>query len=825
MKLLRILVVTVIACIVSLTFTSVAHAANPGDWHAGNIVDDAVFYNKNAMDATSIQNFLNSKVPNCDSNGTQPYGNGTRADYSRANGQPLPMVCLKDYYENPSTHANNLDGRSIPSGGLSAAQLISAAAQNYNINPQVLIILLQKEQGLITDDWPWDIQYRSATGYGCPDSSVCDSQYYGFFNQVNNAARQFRLYANNPNNYNYVAGMNNAILYSPNTSCGTANVYIQNQATAGLYNYTPYTPNQAALNNLYGTGDGCSSYGNRNFWRYFVDWFGSTYINYSWQTVAQAAYYDSGKQAPASVGQLVAGQRYYITMTVKNNGNVTWQQGGNNPVVLATSGPQDRASPFCDSTWTNASSCNRPALLHENSVAPGQYGSFEFWVTAPSTPGQYSETFTPVMAGMSWMPGSVLFPMTVVAQPMYNATVLGQAAYTNSSKQTGVDLTQLVQGNRYYLTEIVRNDGNAIWHNDGSNPVNLGTVAPQDHVSRFCDNTWTACSRAATLNEATVYPGQYGSFSFWITAPTTGNYNESFAPVMEGRSWMTNATSTFNMRIEPYTWAAQGFQAFTDSSKSTKVSMNNLDPRQRYYIVAYIQNLGWAPWSRNGSTPFTLATAGPNDRTSAFCDTTWSSCNRAGILHENSVNGGYTGSVEFWINTPVDPGDYNESFMPILDGASPTWLGGDTITMPMHVNQPRLSWQIISQGAYADSTKSTPLNLGNVQAGQRLYLTMILKNTSNTTWYQGTGNPTHLATVTPRDRHSAICDSTWVNNTNCNRATALHENSVAPGQYGSFEFWVTAPSTPGQYSEVFAPVIAGVGWLDDHSAAYPMTVH
>jgi hypothetical protein len=71
--------------------------------------------------------------------------------------------------------------------------------------------------------------------------------------------------------------MNANIQYNPNAGCGSGTVYIQNQATAGLYNYTPYQPNPAALNNLYGTGDGCSAYGNRNFWRMFNDWFGSTY--------------------------------------------------------------------------------------------------------------------------------------------------------------------------------------------------------------------------------------------------------------------------------------------------------------------------------------------------------------------------------------------------------------------------------------------------------------------------------------------------------------------------------------------------------------------
>ena len=52
-------------------------------------------------------------------------------------------------------------------------------------------------------------------------------------------------------------------------------MFIDNQATAALYVYTPYRPNAAALGNMYGTGDSCSSYGNRNFWRMFSDWFGN----------------------------------------------------------------------------------------------------------------------------------------------------------------------------------------------------------------------------------------------------------------------------------------------------------------------------------------------------------------------------------------------------------------------------------------------------------------------------------------------------------------------------------------------------------------------
>jgi hypothetical protein len=74
----------------------------------------------------------------------------------------------------------------------------------------------------------------------------------------------------------YIVGTN-FIRYNPNAACGGTNVTIANRSTQALYNYTPYQPNQAALNAGYGNGDSCSAYGNRNFYLYFTDWFGSTY--------------------------------------------------------------------------------------------------------------------------------------------------------------------------------------------------------------------------------------------------------------------------------------------------------------------------------------------------------------------------------------------------------------------------------------------------------------------------------------------------------------------------------------------------------------------
>ena len=42
-------------------------------------------------------------------------------------------------------------------------------------------------------------------------------------------------------------GRTNYIQYNPDAACGGSWVYIENQATASLYNYTPYQPNQRGL--------------------------------------------------------------------------------------------------------------------------------------------------------------------------------------------------------------------------------------------------------------------------------------------------------------------------------------------------------------------------------------------------------------------------------------------------------------------------------------------------------------------------------------------------------------------------------------------------
>ena|GEM_PF-1241040 len=293
------LIFVVLMCSFVFLSHNTAHATASGsNFNAGYIISDSTFYNSGTMNVTAIQNFLNAQVPTCDTNGTAIYsGSMTDAQYAASQGWPgPPYVCLRNYTQNtPAMAADSYCGATPARTGTSGAQIIADVSSACGINPQVMLVLIQKEQGLVADTWPLNSEYLHATGFACSDSAPCDSSYAGFFYQVYYAAHQFKIYQAKPNNYSYVAGQTNHVYYQTNlgnfvnptgnatdssrngqSGCGYSNVYIQNQATAALYIYTPYQPNQTALANLYGSGDGCSAYGNRNFWRYFTDWFGST---------------------------------------------------------------------------------------------------------------------------------------------------------------------------------------------------------------------------------------------------------------------------------------------------------------------------------------------------------------------------------------------------------------------------------------------------------------------------------------------------------------------------------------------------------------------
>lgn len=281
-------------------------AAVSSDFMPGNIISDEQFFDGNALSSSQVQAFLNSKVPDCTINN----GNPSRASGAQIGNTTIAQTCLKDYAQT-TTNMSGLNNANqilcnnyVGANSESAATIIAKVGQACGISQKVLLVLLEKEQSLVTDSWPTNSQINSATGFACYDNNQpCVSTFGSFFGQVWAAAKQFKNYGISPTfNWFPVGKYSNVRYQAANTeasrgiSCGTASVLIENKATAALYYYTPYTPNAAALSNLYGSGDLCSAYGNRNFWRLYVDWFGPS-TGQSWPS-------NSGLIAKDGNGQL-----------------------------------------------------------------------------------------------------------------------------------------------------------------------------------------------------------------------------------------------------------------------------------------------------------------------------------------------------------------------------------------------------------------------------------------------------------------------------------------------------------------------------------------
>ncbi len=519
-------------------------------------------------------------MPVCDTNGSQPISQGssqTRAQWAAANSKPAPpYTCLKDYMVDFYGMSADQYCGALNYGKYSAAGIIYWVSKACDVSPKVLIVLLQKEQNLVTDDWPWPIQYQAATGYGCPDTAACDQSYSGLFNQIYYAARQYQKYAQQPNLFNYKSMVTRNINYNPDASCGGSDVYLQNQATAGLYNYTPYQPNSAALNNLYGTGDNCSAYGNRNFWRMYNDWFGNSY-----GPPFSAKYYSE-----SSYPVIDSGVGITVFFMFKNNGTAFWKDDastfpGYQPVHFATTFPINRNGAFAANNWLASSrptgyfskvyeSDGSTLASDQHTVQPGQIGRFEFTIYAnPNVPpGVYREYFQPILEGASgygWNMEGWAYLDIGVNLPAYKASFVSQSPYPS-----------LAKGSSTNIFFRFKNSGSDPWFDDASAPtgkrsVHLATDWPINRGSPLAGNSWQNIARPSysfshvyendnvTLasSQHIVKPGQIAEYNFPLTASSNlvpGTYQEHFTPIIEGSpgySWNMGLDAWLNVTVTP----------------------------------------------------------------------------------------------------------------------------------------------------------------------------------------------------------------------------------------------------------------------------------
>lgn len=199
-----------------------------------NIVSNRDFIDINSMSANDIQQFLAGK-----SSYLKDFSEGDRSAaqiiYDAAQGKKF-------------TYARDGQDYSTMLGETYKSVLVDE--NTGTVSPKVLLVMLQKEQSLITKTDRDDTALTIAMGYGCPDSSACSNHYFGFTFQVEWAAWQLR--------YNYERaqgkGADFQVGQTMNGVDGQINVTFLNAATASLYRYTPHVFDSAF--NFYNLYDG-----------------------------------------------------------------------------------------------------------------------------------------------------------------------------------------------------------------------------------------------------------------------------------------------------------------------------------------------------------------------------------------------------------------------------------------------------------------------------------------------------------------------------------------------------------------------------------------
>ncbi len=225
--------------------------------------------------------------------------------------------------------------------GRSAAQIIYDAAQGLydaggslnginidqstgTINPRAIVITLQKEQSLITIGDYQPSRLNTAMGYGCPDSGGCNPNYSGFTRQVEWASWQLRYNyeiagkdsswwsSHYGSGFQYRVGNGQSLSYSfssPSMS-GTVTVSFNNQATAGLYRYTPHI-----------------TYGNYNFWKLSRSWFGMSGeggSTSSFNDTSAVSLRTYGSSVKVQASKESAAKVYFNSQLVADAGSTSW---------------------------------------------------------------------------------------------------------------------------------------------------------------------------------------------------------------------------------------------------------------------------------------------------------------------------------------------------------------------------------------------------------------------------------------------------------------------------------------------------------------------
>lgn len=719
--------------------------ASATDYGTVNILDDAIMNNTGSISAAQINALLNSYPGSCLSSN----GGFTTTD---------PLGYSSGAYQY--------------GGSTDAGTAIYHIATHYNLNPQVLIATLEKEQGLIDGTschpehqgdapayYSWSnhaactgagnpyadcvavtcgggtnytncsyaCRYSGgcatvAIGYACP--GFCKKTFATFSAQISGGSwvlrfSQARAYGQLTGYAGYDAGDEYISYSGPMTAgyrqrvAGGSSIYYDGSYTDSD-GHTMRIANGATASMLSYTPFYARSYtDDKLFHTSFVKWFGSPYVPSFSATLSSQSAFPTTK----------AGQVVNVQMSYKNTGNVLWTDDvtaaglGQFPVHLATANATNRNSAF-GASWPSRA---RPALTFSKVFeADGTTLASNQHIVSPGQIAEYDFAFTVPVDYAAGTYQETFFPVREGTSSWFmggtswlNVTVQPTTYAATFSGQAGYPT--LLANNATATYFDFKNTGTGTWYDESSHPtgiapIHLATQAPINRSSRF-GASWASPSRPALI----------------------------FSKVFE----------------------ADGV---------------------------------------------TLAS------------------------NQHIVSPGQIGRFSYSFTIPADTkaGNYREFFTPVVEGAS-NWNMGVTAWQDITVQPTSYTAAFVDQSNYPTLAKgaSTTAFFRIKNTGSAIWQ----DSTSAPTGV----SPVHLATYNPVNRSSVFAASGW-NNTarpildfstvyeSDGTTVASNQHMVLPGQIAKFSFALTASASQasGTYREFYAPILEGANnwylgptmWLD-----------
>ena len=210
-------------------------------------------------------------------------------------------------------------------------------------------------------------------------------------------------------------------------------------------------------------------------------------------------------------GQMIPGQSYGVSVTMKNTGRSVWNQGNYSLKLVNT-------YEFLAKTWSVSS------VDVNSTVSTGNEIVFNFNVIAPMTEGSYNMQWQMANGNAYFGEPSMTVPIRVSGPDI-------KAEESNYIENNAYFISQNVKsemetGLTYDVTVTMRNTGSTTWK-PGEYKLKVST--------KGADNTWNAWEVANVELSDDILAGSDVTFSFKVTAPSkSGVYNLQSQLVKDG---------------------------------------------------------------------------------------------------------------------------------------------------------------------------------------------------------------------------------------------------------------------------------------------------